>query len=323
MPAFSVNMMPNIPAKEIADLANYAERKGCKRCWVYDEGLTTRDVYVTLAAVALKTKTIQLGPGITNAYVRHPAATASAIATLDELSDGRAFVGIGAGGGLTLDPMCISRTNPLTTVREMVESLRSLFQKQKTTFEGTSFSLSNARLSYGRPDLEIILAGRGPKMLQLGADIADGFYLSYIYKDHLSRVMSVLRNGRASKQGNFHVTYSTMLATNEKELTEARGQLSFRLVDSPEEIKQELGMTRNDVLRIKQALSEGGTDLAGDYVKEEWVEKFVLVGDRQSCKEELLRLLESNEIDEFQLPIHQPSTAKELIDQVAGFFSGA
>ena len=70
MPAFSVNMMPNIPAKEIANLANYAERKGCKRCWVYDEGLTTRDVYVTLAAIAAKTKKIHLGPGITNAYVR-------------------------------------------------------------------------------------------------------------------------------------------------------------------------------------------------------------------------------------------------------------
>ncbi|MBB32509.1 MAG: hypothetical protein CL455_02505 [Acidimicrobiaceae bacterium] len=320
MPAFSVNMMPNIPAKEIANLANYAERKGCKRCWVYDEGLTTRDVYVTLAAIAAKTKKIHLGPGITNAYVRHPAATASAIATLDELSDGRAFIGIGAGGGLTLDPLAISRTNPLTTVQEMVESLRSLFQGNKTTFEGKNFSLANAYLSYGRKNIEIILAGRGPKMLQLGADIADGFYLSYIYKDHLARVMSVLRNGRASEERNFNVTYSTMLATNEKELKEARGQLSFRLVDSPMEIKEELGMTIGDVQQIKQALSEGGASLAGEYVKEEWVDKFVIVGDSQSCKEELLELLEIHTIDEFQLPIYEPSTAESLIDQVSTFF---
>ena len=320
MPVFSVNMMPNIPANEIADLANYAEKKGCKRCWVYDEGLTTRDVYVTLAAIAAKTKKISLGPGITNAYVRHPAATASAIATLDELSDGRAFIGIGAGGGLTLDPLVISRTNPLTTVREMVESLRSLFQGNRTTYEGTNFSLANAHLSYGRKNIKIILAGRGPKMLQLGADIADGFYLSYIYKDHLPRVMSILRNGRASEERNFNVTYSTMLATNEKELKEARGQLSFRLVDSPMEIKEELGMTISDVQQIKQALSEGGTSLAGEYVKEEWVDKFVIVGDSQSCKEELLELLEIHTIDEFQLPIYEPSTAESLIDQVSGFF---
>jgi len=320
MPAFSVNMMPNIPAKEIAELANYAERKGCKRCWVYDEGLTTRDVYVTLAAIAANTKTIRLGPGITNAYVRHPAATASAIATLDELSDGRAFVGIGAGGGLTLDPLMIRRTSPLATVREMVESLRSLFQGNRTTYEGTNFSLSNAHLSYGRENIEIILAGRGPKMLQLGADIADGFYLSYIYKDHLPRVMSILRNGRSSEERNFHVTYSTMLATNEKELKAARGQLSFRLVDSPMEIKEQLGITSDDVQEIKQALVEGGTDLAGDYVKEEWVEKFVIVGDLQACKEELLELLRMNAIDEFQLPIYEPSTAENLIDQVSSFF---
>ena len=130
-------------------------------------------------------------------------------------------------------------------------------------------------------------------MLQLGADIADGFYLSYIYKDHLARVMSILRNGRASEERNFNVTYSTMLATNEKELKEARGQLSFRLVDSPMEIKEELGMTIGDVQQIKQALSEGGASLAGEYVKEEWVDKFVIVGDSQSCKEELLELLET------------------------------
>ena len=48
----SVNLMPKGPVAEVADLAVLAERLGYRRCWVYDEGLVTRDVYVTLAAIA-------------------------------------------------------------------------------------------------------------------------------------------------------------------------------------------------------------------------------------------------------------------------------
>ena len=58
--------MPKGPVAEVADLAVLAEWLGYSRCWVYDEGLVTRDVYVTLAAIALATEKILLGPGITN-----------------------------------------------------------------------------------------------------------------------------------------------------------------------------------------------------------------------------------------------------------------
>ena len=119
--------MPKGPVAEVADLAVLAERLGYRRCWVYDEGLVTRDVYVTLTAIALATEKILLGPGITNPYVRHPGVTAAAVATIDELSGGRAFVGLGAGGVLTLDPLGIDRRRPVATVSHMVSALRDLF----------------------------------------------------------------------------------------------------------------------------------------------------------------------------------------------------
>ena len=83
---FSVGLMATAPVSDIVELARRAEKAGCRRCWAYDEGLVTRDVYVTLAAIAGATDRIALGPGITNPYVRHPGATAAAIATLDELA---------------------------------------------------------------------------------------------------------------------------------------------------------------------------------------------------------------------------------------------
>ena len=77
---------------------------------------------MTLTAIALATERILLGPGITNPYVRHPGVTAAAVATIDELSGGRAFVGLGAGGGLTLDPLGIDRRRPVVTVGHMVSA---------------------------------------------------------------------------------------------------------------------------------------------------------------------------------------------------------
>ncbi len=159
----SVVLMPDAPVGDVVELAVLAEQLGLARCWVYDEGLVTRDVYVTLTAIAARTNRISLGPGITNPFVRHPGATAAAIASLDEFSGGRAFIGLGTGGGLTLDPLAIKRRQPLATVAEMVETLRRLFAGERVDHEGVAFSFANARLAYARPDIEIILAGAAPR----------------------------------------------------------------------------------------------------------------------------------------------------------------
>ncbi|MGI9622489.1 MAG: LLM class flavin-dependent oxidoreductase [Acidimicrobiales bacterium] len=311
----SCALMPDAPVAAMAELAQLAEGLGYTRCWVYDEGLVARDVYVTLTAIALVTSRIPLGPGITNPYVRHPGATAAAIASLDELSGGRAFVGIGAGGGLTLDPMRISRQRPLTAVRDMVEALRLLFSGAEVDQESHVAAFRNARLTYGRPDIEIILAGRGPKMTAMGGEIADGFNLSYIHKGLLGEHVTSLRRAAAGRP--FRVTYSTLIAATDADLRQARSQLTFRLVDSPPVVKEMIGMTPEDVERIRAALNEGGPAMAAEHVKEEWVEHFIIAGSAAECRRELVELMTTNGIDEFQLPVLEASGGAEMIERAA------
>ena len=111
---------------------------------------------LSLLAIAERTSTIKIGPGITNPYVRHPGATAAAIASIDELSDGRAFIGVGAGGGLALGPLAVERTRPLHVVADAVTAMRGLFAGDTVTMTSETFALENARLGYARPDIEII-----------------------------------------------------------------------------------------------------------------------------------------------------------------------
>lgn len=316
----SVNLMPNGPVGEVVELAVLAEQLDLARCWVYDEGLVTRDVYVTLSAIAARTDTIPLGPGITNPFVRHPGATAAAIASLDELSGGRAFLGLGAGGGLTLGPLAIERRRPVTAVAETVATLRRLFAGERVDHHGHAFSFHDAHLSYARPGIEIVLAGRGPRMTALGGEVADGFVLSYIHKDLLGSHARTLRE--AAEGRPFRITYSTMIAVTDDEIDVARAQLTFRLVDSPQEVKDRIGLSEARTTALRAALAEGGPRAATHLIDPEWVASFVISGTEAECATELTHLMAANDIDEFQLPVLEVEGAAAFIERSAALLHG-
>ena len=70
-----------------------------------------------------------MGPGVTNPYVRSPAITASAIATLDELSNGRATLGIGPGDKATFDALGIEWTKPVSTIKTAIATMNGIHNR--------------------------------------------------------------------------------------------------------------------------------------------------------------------------------------------------
>ena len=312
----SINLMPDQSVARAVELAVAAENLGFARCLVYDEGLASRDVYVTLAAIAVATSKIAMGPGITNPYTRHAASTAAAIASLDELSGGRALLGIGAGGSLTLDPLGIARHRPLTAVRETIAACRQLFAGHTATTDGTHVSLHQASLKYGRPDIPIWLAGRGPKMLTLGGADCDGVMLDFIYKPHLPHAVSLIRRGADTTGNHPRISYSTVFVTDEQALVDVKPHLTYRLVDSPQEVKEEIGLGADDELAIRSAMADG-LEAAAKFVKDEWVFPFVIHGSERECRAEITQLVDQFEIGEFLLPILDDDRAESLISTVA------
>ncbi len=316
----AVNLMPDGPPARVAELAALAESVGAARCWVYDEGMHTRDVHVTLAAVAQRTERLGLGPGITNPFVRHPGATASAIATLDELSGGRAALGLGAGGALTLGPLGIDRHRPVTAVEATVRAVRALFAGDRVDADEGPVRFRGASLPYGRPGIEIVLAGRGRRMTALGAALADGFNLSYVHKDLLGAHVAALRAGAGDRP--FRIAYSTMVVTTDEGLARAREQLTFRLVDSPPEVAERLGLGPSRIRALRSALADGGPPAAAHLIEPDWVTQFVIAGEADACGAELRRLLADNDLDEFQLPLASVDGADELIERAATMVRG-
>ena len=89
----------HVPSEHVdrhVELVQLAEELGFDCAWIPDQTFY-RDPYVVLAALARATSTIALGVGVTNPFTRHPAMTARAIASVEELAPGRVALGVGAG----------------------------------------------------------------------------------------------------------------------------------------------------------------------------------------------------------------------------------
>lgn len=312
---WSVNLMAKAPIDDVVELAVLAEQLGYDRCWLFDEGVMTRDVFVTLTAIAAATSRIRIGPGITNPYVRHPGATANAVASLDEMSAGRAFIGIGAGGGLALGPLAVERVQPLQVVSDAVHAMRHLFAGESVTMTSATFALNNARLGYSRPDIEIIVAGRGPRITELGGRIGDGFYLSYPYLPGLADQVRSVRD--AADGAPRHVVWSTGVARDDHERAQMRTQLTFRLVDSPAAVRDALGIDDEHRDNMRAAIEAGGPPAAAHLVDDDWLSSVGVVGDTATCQRTISETAQRCGIDEFMVPVQDLGRARDLITSFA------
>ena len=312
----ALNVMPHGSVGRAVELARLAETLGYERCWVYDEGLAASDVYVAMTAIAVATESLMVGPGITNPYTRHAGATAGAIASLDELSGGRAFLGIGAGGSLTLDPLGIARERPLTAARETIGACRRLFAGDTVSVEGSHVRLSEASLLNARAGIEIWLAGRGPRMLELGGAACDGVLVDFIYKPHLGPAIERIRAAGRAAGNEPRIAYSTMLVTDDDTMAALKPHLTYRLVDSPPEVQEALGLADADVAVIREALADG-LEAAAEHVRDEWALPFVIAGTPGECSRELGRLAAEHGIESFVVPLLDDEPAEKMLQTAA------
>ncbi len=312
----SVMLHPEVPVARVVELARRAEELGFERVWIPDEGLATRDVMVTLTAIAAATGRIGVGTGIVNPYSRHPALSAAAVAAVDELSGGRAFLGLGAGGSLTLGPLGIGRPRPLVHVREAVEVARALFSGAPVDYDGETVTLVSATLDHARPDIEIWFAGRGPRMLRQAGALVDGVLLEFLHKPSLGSYVARVGDGASSTGNAPRLCYATMVVTDPARLDQVRPHMTYRLVDSPDEVKAELGMTPRDTAAIRAAMAEGLT-AAARLIPDEWVDPFVIRGTPDECAAELGELCRLHGFDEFMLVVADMADADALMVDVA------
>jgi F420-dependent oxidoreductase-like protein len=162
---------------EAVERARLAEKLGYESIWS-SQLPGSRDTALVLAAYARATERVRLGTAVLPIYTRHPTAMAQMAQTLDEMSGHRFVLGIGVSHKVTVEGMWGLRLeHPVETMREYVEILRASFREGNASFTGTYFTARWAYAAPRNPDLPIVVAAIGEKMLEMAGELADGVSL--------------------------------------------------------------------------------------------------------------------------------------------------
>jgi 5,10-methylenetetrahydromethanopterin reductase len=167
-------LLPSRPAGELVEIAVRAEALGYDDLWVADERFF-REAYTILGLIAARTGRIRLGPGVTDPYSRHAALTAMAVATLDEVSGGRALLGLGAGVS-GFRELGVDAARSAVAIREAVEVIRRLLAGQTVTVKGTAVRFDDGRLDFvpARAAVPIYVASQREAGCRVAGRVADG-----------------------------------------------------------------------------------------------------------------------------------------------------
>lgn len=164
---FGVLLTGDDDLAEYRELVAYADRLGFEYLGIPDTPALQHDCYLKGALAALSSKRIKLGPWVTNPVTRHPVVTAGAAATLDDISGGRAYLGIGIGASAVWNLGLKEATHP--ELEDSVRLIRELYAKHEAVYGGKV-----VRLRWTKRPVPIYVAASGPKMLRLAGRIGDG-----------------------------------------------------------------------------------------------------------------------------------------------------
>ncbi len=191
---FGFTLKPDHNVARSIALTRQAEAAGFSYGWLFDSHVAFREVYPLLTLMAINTTTMRLGTCVTNPATREPSVTASALATLDEISGGRMDLGIGRGD---TSVRAVGRApTTLKTMEEAVTVIRDLVEGRPTADGRGEQGLKWT----GRWKLPVWIAGYGPMALAMTGRIADGLILQLADPD-LVRWMAGTMRESAEKAG--------------------------------------------------------------------------------------------------------------------------
>jgi 5,10-methylenetetrahydromethanopterin reductase len=269
------------------------ERLGFDHLWLTDSSLHARDCYSYLALAAKCSERLLLGTAVTNPLTRHPGVTAVAITTIDEISGGRAILGIGAGDR----PLLALGMNPssMSSLEAAVGSIRSLLRGEEAIADDPVFRLRSAHLRFGaRPDLPVFISASGPRTLELAGRVADGVILLVgLFPEAIEWALSHIDRGAAvSGRDRPHLAvfaYGSVNDDRDRALASARSIAAWFPKTAPH-ICRLAGLPEDTLLAVQRAYSGGEFQEAreaAELLPRSFVEKVALAGDEGDARKRI------------------------------------
>jgi len=235
----STQLMYSGNPRDAADQVVALEKAGLDTIWVPEAyGFDSPTLMGYLAA---KTETVEIGSAILNVYSRTPGALAQTAAGLDNVSGGRAILGLGASGPQVIEGWHgMPYDKPLGRTREVVDIVRAAIRRETLQHDGKIFTLplpADQGLGLGKPlkmltkpersSIPIYIAALGQKNVEGTAEYADG-WLPFLFAPEKARDVwdDALAAGTAKRQdglGPLEIVAGGMVSIGD----DVKGMLDF------------------------------------------------------------------------------------------------
>ena len=293
---FGVTMFPN-NLEDVARGARLAEEMGFDYVGVADSQSLARELYVTLAVVAASTERVMLGPTVSNPLTRHPAVAASAIASINELSKGRAFLGLGSGDSAVLNLGL--RPARLAELHHYIQSVREMLAGETAEYRG-----DRAHVRWSNTAIPVAMSAEGPRTLAMAGSVADAAIIhtgltTDVLEDTVARIREGERAaGREEGATGVWAFAKCNIADNRAEAIDeikmalaASGHHAFRFTlegkNVPEQYREAVSVLHREYEaaeheQVGQTRNAALTDELGltDY----FADRFAIVGTPEECR---------------------------------------
>jgi 5,10-methylenetetrahydromethanopterin reductase len=321
---FSYVMLPDYPLSDSMAAIKKADQLGFYAVYAPDE-TWHKDLWLLFAAAARDTRRIRMGPSLSAVTLREPTLIAQAVATLDELTDGRAEVVLGSGnfGLLAQYKIDWTDTKPLSRTKEGLHVLRTFLDDGAITFDGEFFKY-NGLFTFARPVQERVPvkmgAMRGPKSFEVAAEFSDGCHQALGYtREAYDYMVEHCRIGaeRAGKKVEdldlgawvvFSVGDDSALAKDA-----ARSVVGLYASSMPDEQLRRNGVEPEEVAPILEALGAGELAKAIELTPHDLADKLSVAGTPEECVEKIKREIEPSGVNHMICAITDGVLVKRLM----------
>jgi probable F420-dependent oxidoreductase len=316
--------LPDPPYQRFLELIKLAESHGFDHGWTYDSHILWHDAYPLLTLAAAETKSMMLGHCVTNPGIREPTVTASAYATLQQISNGRMVMGIGRGDSsmrvVGLPPVRVEEfETSLPMIKDLMNGRRVEWRDREQQLEWAT----------GQPEIPMYVAGYGPRALKVAGWYGDGIIIQLAEPELIDWIMGLARKA-AEEAGRDPDVLKPIVCTPvyvSEDLDKARAQVKWfpamvgnHVADllrhhDPDTLPQALWdyIKRRDRYDYHDHSRVGAKH--GEFVDDETADSFTILGPVEAHVEKLRRL---EEIGVAQLNIYLMTDAQEQTLEIYG-----
>jgi len=284
-------------------ISKNADSLGARSIWVGEDIALGQETFVLTANTLLQTKKVRVGTGIIPVTVHNIGTLARVGLTLSEMGNGRFVYGLGIGGMQDLERYGINVRKPVTELRTTIKTLNRLWAGETVDAESEVFSITNFSLGHeGHLKIPIFLGVRGPQMLKLTGEAAEGVILSGPF-DYLKNAIKIVdaaakESGRGKKSVEKVIWVPTIPTFKGIKEKLAKRVVALVIADTPDAVIDMLSVDIERVEKIRKTVAASGPKDGAEFVDDELLDVFSISGSREHMVDrfELLEKIGATEV---------------------------